>query len=170
MLFKNLAPVFLILALISLGVGAFFFFKYSTTQAELSQIKTEVSSIKNEVQKMEQQKPTTPSPSDTASSVPLASPTPSPVNAKLTIYNGSKTVGYSTVVENDLKTEFPGVIVLNKDNSKNNYTKKLVITLNPVKKSQAEQIATYLKGEISSLPAGETKPSKNTDILIIAGK
>jgi len=52
--------------------------------------------------------------------------------------------------------------------SKKDYKETLVIDLNGTHAKEADEIASLLKGRVSPLPEGESKP--DADILIISGK
>lgn len=124
-----------------------------------------------------------PTPSDLLSSVvtPTASPkttsgptkTPTPTSApgtlKAYLYNGTTTVGLTKKMESTLNSEAPYVKVVDRDNAqKTDYPTTLIIDLTGTHKTEAENLAKAIGGEVSSLPAGETKP-QDSDLLIIVG-
>lgn len=89
---------------------------------------------------------------------------------KVALYNGTKTVGLTTIVEKQLKEKVENIDIGTKENASNSdYTKTLVIDLSGNQKAIAEQLAKVLQGEIAKLPDGEEKP-KDAAILIILGK
>lgn len=91
---------------------------------------------------------------------------------KVALYNGTATVGITTIVEKQLKDNLelgPKIEVVAKENAKNkDYTKTIVIDLIGTQKEITQEIANILGGEVSSLPQGEIAPK--ADILVIAGK
>lgn len=97
-------------------------------------------------------------------------PTQAPLPMKVAIYNGTTTVGLSNTTEQQLKAQLNNITVTAKQNaSKTTYTKTMVIDLTGTQSAAATQLAQILGGEVSTLPAGETKP-KDADILVILGK
>jgi len=88
---------------------------------------------------------------------------------KISYYNGTETIGLSGQAEEAVKTAYSNyqtAIVSNA--SKKDYKETLVIDLSGTHSKEAGEIASLLKGRVSSLPNGETKP--DADILIISGK
>lgn len=86
------------------------------------------------------------------------------------LYNGTKTVGLTSGVEEQILAKAPTFKVVDKDYAqKRDYTTTLVIDLTGNKSQEAESLAKIVKGEISTLPTGEIKP-ENADILVIVGK
>lgn len=84
------------------------------------------------------------------------------------LYNGTSTPGVTNTVEKTLREGMPAVEIADKDTAqKKDYAKTMVIDITGTKKDEAEQVAKVLEAEISSLPAGETKPE--SDILVIVG-
>ncbi len=105
-----------------------------------------------------------------SSASPSASIAPTPKIIKVTLRNGTKTVGLAATIEKDLTAKTPNILVVSKDNAaKQDYTKTLVIDLSGTLKDQAKSLAGLLGGEVGSLPTGEVKPT-NADILVILGK
>lgn len=90
---------------------------------------------------------------------------------KISIKNGTDTIGLTAKIEPQIKGSFPQINIVNKDNAvKNNYDKTIVVLLNDSFKDTATGLVNILKGSsVGDLPTGETKP-KDTDILIILGK
>lgn len=103
-------------------------------------------------------------------------PTKQTASLNIALYNGTETVGLTKKAETDLTSAIENLEVILKENAKKkDYAKTLVIDLTGKNKEGAGQIAKTLKGEISSLPAGEEKPvtpesGKTIDILVIVGK
>jgi hypothetical protein len=90
-------------------------------------------------------------------------------DVKVVLYNGTPVTGLTTPVEKILKDKFPNVTIVDKDTAvKKDYAKTLVIDLDTKKKEDADAIAKALNADISSLPAGETKPA-DAEVLIIVG-
>lgn len=91
--------------------------------------------------------------------------------AKIALRNGTQLVGLATKVETELKKNQPSINIISKDNSslKIDYEKTIIVVLNDQAKNEANDLAKTLKGDITSLPAGELKP-KDADMLIILGK
>ena len=99
------------------------------------------------------------------------SPTPSTNNKvfKVTLYNGTQTVGLTGVITNLLKDKMPDLeIAAREDANKKDYAQTMVVDLSGKNKDQADQIAKAISAEVSSLPAGESKP-EGADFLIIVG-
>ncbi len=95
---------------------------------------------------------------------------PVPAIIRVALYNGSKTVGVTSVVEGKLKTVLPNGAVVTKENAeKNDYPKTLVVDVTGTNDASALSIASALGGEVGSLPAGEKAPT-DADILIIVGE
>lgn len=105
---------------------------------------------------------------DTSQTSPSASPaitTP----AKLALYNGTQTTGLTKKVEDTLATlSSIKTTVISKANAANNYQDSIVVDLTGKNAQAATQLATFAKGKVGALPAGETKPT-GADILIILG-
>lgn len=101
----------------------------------------------------------------------LISPTPTQaaVSMKVVLYNGTTTAGLTKSVEQDLGEKFPDVTIVDKtDASKKDYAKTLVISLTGNKTDETQALAKAISAEVSTLPAGETKP-ENADVLVIVG-
>lgn len=98
---------------------------------------------------------------------PTSSPTPIIKKARVVLYNGTDTVGITYKVEKELLLEVKDIEITDKDNAaKSDYKKTIVIDLSGGKfKEKAQELATFLKGEVGNLPEGETKP--DADILVI---
>ena len=93
-----------------------------------------------------------------------------PTIVRTSIYNGSKKVGVTNVVESKLKAVMSNVAVITKENAvKNDYPKTLVVDVTGSNSTSVRSIASALGGEVSSLPAGEKTPA-DTDVLIIVGE
>jgi len=88
---------------------------------------------------------------------------------KISYYNGTETIGLSGQAEKAVKTAYSNYQTAILGNaSKKDYTETLVIDLRGTHAKEAGEIASLLKGKVSPLPAGESKP--DADILIISGK
>lgn len=104
-----------------------------------------------------------------------ATPTPTPTVAntkqlKVVLSNGTTVSGLTSIVETQLKEQRSDVQVIDKRNAKKkDYAKTLVINLTSANDEEAKQIAGILEADLSSLPAGEDKPTEG-DILIIVGE
>lgn len=102
--------------------------------------------------------------SPSAQIAPLATP------LKITILNGTQTVGLASKVEEELKNQVADLQVVFKDNAKKtSYEKTAVVLLNPALLDRARNLAELLKASLTGLPEGEEKPEEG-DILIILGK
>lgn len=120
---------------------------------------------------------TTPAPTGTTPAVRGAATTPTPTpsvtkgkQVKVVLANGTTITGITSVVEKQLKEKATNVQVVDKRNAKKkDYAKTLVINLNSTNSDEATSIAGALEAEVSSLPAGEEKPTEG-DILIIVGE
>jgi len=92
-----------------------------------------------------------------------------PAGLKISYYNGTETVGLSSQAEKAVKTAYSNYQTVTLGNaSKKDYTETLVIDLSGTHAKEAGEIASLLKGRVSPLPEGESKP--DADILIISGK
>jgi len=92
-----------------------------------------------------------------------------PSGLKISYYNGTETVGLSGQDEKAVKTAYSNYQTVTLGNaSKKDYTETLVIDLSGTHAKEAGEIARLLKGRVSPLPEGESKP--DADILIISGK
>lgn len=90
--------------------------------------------------------------------------------AKLGLRNGTDSSGLSYKVEGDIQKAFPGANVVLRDQSKrNDYTATIVIPLSDAANGAAVDLGKALNATVTTLPAGETKPS-GVDILVILGK
>lgn len=101
-----------------------------------------------------------------------ASPTgsPSPVEVSVALLNGTSISGLSSTTEKELASTLPTAKVVSKGNaSKNTYTKTIVVDVSGKQAAGAAQVAKAVKGEVGSLPEGETKPA-NAEILVILGR
>lgn len=87
---------------------------------------------------------------------------------KVAIYNGTQIVGLASKMEKQLKQQFPTISVVTKSNTTESYTENLIIDLTGTRKTEANTIATLMKGKVATLPKNEIKPT--SDILIILGK
>ena len=76
--------------------------------------------------------------------------------------------GNTTKVSDNLRQSYPNVTITGTDNAASNSTKTLVIDLSGNNPDAANSIAKSINGTVSSLPAGESKPS-GADFLIIVG-
>jgi len=95
-------------------------------------------------------------------------PTPKPV--RIALYNGTKTVGLTATVEQQLKSKLPEVTVVTRNNAeKDTYVGTIVVDLAGNQASSASLLAKTLGGKVGKLPTGETKP-QNADLLVILGK
>lgn len=94
--------------------------------------------------------------------------TPAPQKLTIAIYNGTNTVGLTKSAESTITSRIANITVTVKDNAvKRDYTDTLVIDVSGRNTSQAQALAQYLHGKVSSLPAGEASPS--SDLLVILG-
>ncbi|HUD19971.1 MAG TPA: LytR C-terminal domain-containing protein [Patescibacteria group bacterium] len=105
--------------------------------------------------------------SATASATQTAA-TPTPVQVKFVILNGTSTIGLTRKYETELKSKVPNSVVTDTDNAKSrDYATSLLIDVTGTNKAQAEQLAKDLGLTVSPLPAGEATPS--SDFLVILG-
>jgi hypothetical protein len=88
--------------------------------------------------------------------------------ATLTIYNGTQTVGLASVVEKKVKSQLINIQTIAKLNSKGDYQKSILVVLTPEAKALGDQLAAFLKADITTMPAEEAKPA--TDLLFIVGR
>ena len=99
-----------------------------------------------------------------------STPTPtvaqtSPVS--IVIYNGTATTGLAKSASQKISAKFPNDKVTIGDAANSTYTKTLVIDLSGSNSKAASDLANLVGAQVSTLPAGETKPTG--DILIILG-
>lgn len=89
---------------------------------------------------------------------------------KVALYNGTQTTGLTKKVQDSLAS-FTTVktTVVTKSNATNNYPDSVVVDLTGKNAQAAKDLATFAKGKVASLPAGEAKPD-GADILIILGQ
>lgn len=99
--------------------------------------------------------------------VPSVLPTASSEAVLVVVYNGTKTTGLSKKTADQLSKEFSDIKIKSTGNAAGEYEKTVVVDLSKKQKAKAASIAKFLKGEVGSLPAGETGPE--ADILIILG-
>jgi hypothetical protein len=92
---------------------------------------------------------------------------------KIALYNGTTINGLADTLEKELKEKITGIEVATKDNAqRKDYTKTLVVDLLGTRSTEAAQLAQFLKSEVSSLPANETRPEVSgqvLDLLVIIG-
>lgn len=107
-------------------------------------------------------------PSDTTEMTqPPAVTTPLPITVAL--YNGSTKVGVTSILETELKTKFPDLVVTTKEKAvKNDYVGTLVVDLSLKNVDLAKNLAESIGGTVGLLPLGEAVPT--ADIVIIIGK
>lgn len=85
------------------------------------------------------------------------------------LYNGTDVTGLTKKYESTLKGAIKEAVVADRDNAKKrDYATSLIIDLSGTHTTEASQIATQLQLEVSTLPAGESKPGAG-DFLIILG-
>jgi len=100
-------------------------------------------------------------------SIAGAQTTAEPVTVAL--YNGTTIAGFAKKTEIELAEKMPNVTVVSEANASSSaYTQTTVIDLTGNNTTSAQQLATFLHGITTSLPAAETKPA-NADLLIILG-
>lgn len=85
----------------------------------------------------------------------------------LALYNGSHVVGATQTALDKIKSKIPVTVTAQTVASNTAYKNTIVVDVSGTHASDAQQIATLLNATVSSLPAGETKPS--ADILVIVG-
>lgn len=104
------------------------------------------------------------------SSTPNLSPTPSasPKNVTVAIYNATKTSGLAKQEGDTLKNKYPNVEIVSTANTSNDYSSNIVVDLSGQNKDMASALAKEVSGTVQSFPDGETKPQ--ADILIILGQ
>lgn len=90
-------------------------------------------------------------------------------NINVSIYNGTKTAGLAKTQGNSISSKYPIVKVVSTGNASGEYKKTLVVDLSGNNKDFAKTLATYLNGEVGSLPSGEVNPT-GSDILVIIGQ
>lgn len=98
---------------------------------------------------------------------PSVTPTPSESIVSVAVYNGTKVTGLSKKTAEQLSAQFSDLKIKSTANAVNTYEKTIVIDISNKHKSKATSIASFLKGEVGSLPKGETV--QDVDILVIVG-
>ncbi|MBW7960194.1 hypothetical protein B6D29_02455 [Microgenomates bacterium UTCPR1] len=98
-----------------------------------------------------------------------------PQMLKVTLYNGTDRKGLTEELQKEFEANITGVTVIDRENAKeNNYDKTQVIDLTGKWKTETEQLANLLNGQVAEFPQGEKKPepvnNQTPDILIILGK
>jgi uncharacterized protein YneF (UPF0154 family) len=84
------------------------------------------------------------------------------------LLNGTNIAGLTKTVERQLVEKEVNIEVVARENAKKqDYTKAVIVDLTGNQKAMAQELASILGGEISSLPEGEDKPK--ADLLIILG-
>ena len=97
-------------------------------------------------------------------------PTPTEVQFRFVIRNGTEITGLSRKFEPIIKGKVPGAIIARLENAqKQDFDKTLVIDLSEKRDIQTKTIAQLLEATVGILPEGETKPTDG-DFLIILGK
>ncbi len=96
--------------------------------------------------------------------------TPTQVQAKIAILNGTSKVGLAAKVEAEVIKDFPQANIVSKANAtKNNYDKTIIVVLNQGAKDASTNLAKALNVLVGELPPVENKPT-GVDIVIIIGK
>lgn len=96
--------------------------------------------------------------------------TPTKTPVKIALYNGTKTVGLTNTIEEQIKKDVKNISVVAKANAKkDDYTKTIVIDFNGAQNAVSEVIAKALNGTVEALPEGEERPG-GADILVILGQ
>ena len=114
--------------------------------------------------------PVTPPTQDQPSTPAVAAPAPEG-KAKVTLFNGSKTIGVTAKIEKTVLSGLSDSIeVIGKDTAaKSDYEGVTVYDVSGVRSKEAASLAALLSGTVvTEAPAGETVPD-GTDILIIVG-
>lgn len=97
-----------------------------------------------------------------------AAASPEPALVTVALYNGTTVTGLTGTYENRLREQAVTLPVTVKTNAQSReYSKSLIIDVTGSNTAAVSELATKLKLEVGSLPAGEEKPA--TDILIIIG-
>ncbi len=90
--------------------------------------------------------------------------------AKIALKNGTGVAGLTNKVEGTIKKSYPNANIVSKDNANNtSYDKTIVVALNDAARGAADNLAKALNASVSSLPAGEDRPT-GVEILVIIGK
>jgi len=97
-----------------------------------------------------------------------ASPSPSPANVVVTLYNGTNNAGLTNKVETTLKSKYTNLDIRRDSSVKKEYENTLVVDLSGKFKDMVKNIITTLSAQSGPLPEGEVKPT--TDVLVIVGK
>jgi len=100
---------------------------------------------------------------------PLVTDEQQSAKARVVLLNGTNKAGLTNDAEGKIKDEVADIEIINKDNAQNkNYTKTMVVDLSGSFKTQADQIASLLGGEVGTLPDGEAKP--DADIVVFVAQ
>lgn len=88
---------------------------------------------------------------------------------KVAIYNGTFSPDQLSAVQATIKNKVTNVQITTTENAKRtNYDKTYIVDLTGSKATEASQLATLLNGTVTTLPAGEVKPT-GADLLVIVG-
>lgn len=86
------------------------------------------------------------------------------------LYNGTDVTGFTKTYEVTLKASVASAVIADRDNAaKRDYEKSLIVDLTGTNSATVTDLAKTLGLEVSTLPAGEIKPS-GADFLIILGE
>lgn len=89
-----------------------------------------------------------------------------PAKVRVAVYNGSSVAGVASKVKDRIQSQFSQANVVSTANAVGTYEKAQVIDVSGKNGALVKQLAQYLSGDVSSLPAGEAKP--DAEILVIA--
>lgn len=87
---------------------------------------------------------------------------------KFVILNGTKVVGLTKKYEPILVSKIPYAEIVDRDNSKNDYEKSILVDVKGGRNELAQSFAAKLNLKFADLPSGEVKP-KDVDFLVFLG-
>lgn len=113
--------------------------------------------------------PTVSTPTPEVSVTPSVSPSPTKgQEIEVIILNGTTKVGLTKTAEANIKTKNSAITVVDRDNAKSSDYDATVVIDAGGGKVKADTIAKLVGGKVSTLPAGEAKPT-GADVLVILG-
>src|SRR3989338_844061 len=109
-----------------------------------------------------------PTPTKPYSPTPTKGQSTSNETLQISIYNGTQTPSLTKIAEKEIRDKTSlNIEIVMRDNTKDDYTKNLIIDLNGKNEQVIDQLSQLLNADISKMPDEETKPEG--DILIILG-
>lgn len=103
--------------------------------------------------------------------VSAASKTGLPQQAKFYLLNGTQTAGLTKLYEKVLVSKVPGATVVDRDNAKNQETKRtFLVDVSGKNSDAARAVGAALSVTLGTLPPGEATPPAGVDFVLIVGE